>query len=80
VVWLVMRQGLALVLAGLAAGVVTSLVLTKLMGGLLFDTPPTDGVTFAGVAALLVVIAAGACLLPARRALTVDPVQALRRT
>ncbi len=80
VVWLVMRQGLGLVFAGLAAGVATSLAVTKLMSGLLYDTPPTDGVTFAGVATLLVVIAAGACLLPARRALTVDPVQALRRT
>jgi ABC-type lipoprotein release transport system permease subunit len=80
VVWLVMRQGLGLVVAGLAAGVATSLAVTKLMSGLLYDTPPTDGVTFTGVAALLMVIAAAACLLPARRALTVDPVQALRRT
>jgi putative ABC transport system permease protein len=78
VVWLIMRQGLVLVAAGLAAGVATSLAVTKLMSGLLYDTPPTDGTTFVGVAALLVAIAAGACLLPARRALTVDPVQALR--
>jgi predicted permease len=80
VVWLVMRQGLGLVAAGLIAGVATSLAATKMMSGLLYDTPPTDGVTFVAVAALLVAIAAGACLLPARRALTVDPVQALRRT
>jgi putative ABC transport system permease protein len=78
VVWLIMRQGLVLVAAGLVAGIATSLAVTKLMSGLLYDTPPTDGTTFVGVAALLVAIAAGACLLPARRALTVDPVQALR--
>ncbi len=80
VVWLVMRQGLGLVAAGLVAGVGTSLAVTKLMRGLLYNTPPSDALTFVGVAALLVTIAAAACLLPARRALGVDPVQALRRT
>jgi ABC-type antimicrobial peptide transport system permease subunit len=79
VVWLVMRQGLGLVIAGLVAGVATSLAVTKLMSGLLYDTPVTDGTTFVSVGALLVAIAMGACLLPARRALTVDPVRALRQ-
>jgi predicted permease len=79
VVWLVMRQGLGLVIAGLVAGVATSLAVTKLMSGLLYDTPATDGATFVGVGALLLAIAMGACLLPARRALTVDPVRALRQ-
>jgi predicted permease len=78
IVQLVMRQGLNLVVAGLVAGVATSLAVTKLMSGLLYDTPPTDGSTFIGVGVLLVVIAVTACLLPARRALTVDPVRALR--
>jgi predicted permease len=78
IVRLVMRQGLNLVVVGLVAGVATSLAVTKLMGGLLYDTPPTDGATFLGVGVLLVVIAVAACLLPARRALTVDPVRALR--
>jgi predicted permease len=80
VVWLVLHQGLGLVVAGLVAGVATSLVVTKLMSGLLYDTPATDALTFVGVAGLLVFIATAACLLPARRALSVDPVQALRRT
>jgi putative ABC transport system permease protein len=51
---------------------------TKLMAGLLFNTPATDIGTFAGVALMLASIAAIACFLPARRALKVEPVQALR--
>jgi ABC-type antimicrobial peptide transport system permease subunit len=79
VVWLVLRQGLGLVVAGLVAGIAKSLVVTTLMSGLLFDTPATDTLTFVGVAGLLVFIATAACLLPARRALSIDAVQALRR-
>lgn len=78
VVWLVTRQGLALVGVGLAIGVVAALSITKLMSGLLFDTPATDGGTFVAVAATLLLIAAAACFLPPRRALRVDPVEALR--
>jgi putative ABC transport system permease protein len=78
VVWLVMRQGLVLVVVGLVAGLATSLGVTRLMSGLLYDTPATDSGTFAGVAVMLVAIASVACLLPARRALKVDPVQALK--
>jgi ABC-type lipoprotein release transport system permease subunit len=48
------------------------------MRGLLFNTPPTDVGTFALVALALVATAALACFLPARRALSIDPVQALR--
>ena len=78
VVWLVMRQGLVLAGAGLVAGLGMAVGATRLMASLLFETPATDSVTFAFVAALLLVIAAAACFLPARRALSVDPVQALR--
>ncbi|HEY4217213.1 MAG TPA: ABC transporter permease [Gemmatimonadaceae bacterium] len=78
VVWLVMRQGLALSAAGLVVGLGLALSVTKLMKGLLFETPSTDGATFAAVALLLLAVVAGACLLPARRALKIDPVQALR--
>jgi len=52
--------------------------LTKLMSKLLFDTPPTDPATFGGVGVMLLLVAAAACVVPARRALKVDPVQALR--
>jgi putative ABC transport system permease protein len=78
VMWLVMRQGLVLAAVGLALGAGLSMSATKLMGGLLYNTPATDAATFVLVATTLVGIAALACFLPARRALKIDPVQALR--
>ena len=79
IVWLVMRQGLTIAAAGLVVGVALSLVVTKLMTSLLFATPATDGLTFGSVALALIAVAALACALPARRALKIDPLQALRR-
>ena len=73
-----MRQGLIVALLGLAAGVALALGLTKLMGELLYATPTTDALTFASVALAIIGIAALACALPARRALRIDPLQALR--
>jgi putative ABC transport system permease protein len=78
IVWLVMRQGLTVSLIGLVVGVALSLSLTKLMSSLLFATAATDVATFAAVALTLIVVAALACALPARRALQIDPLQALR--
>ena len=75
---LVLRQGLALVLVGLAIGLGGALVLTRLLTTLLFGIQPTDGVTFAAVSMVLIAVAAIACLIPARRAATVDPIVALR--
>ena len=79
IVWLVMRQGLVVATAGLAIGIALSLVLTNLMTNLLFATPATDGLTFLAVAVALIGVAALSCALPARRALKIDPLQALRR-
>ena len=79
IVWLVMRQGLAIAATGLVIGVLLSLAVTRLMTSLLFATPATDGVTFGSVALALIGVAALACALPARRALKIDPLQALRR-
>lgn len=78
VLYLVIGHGARMILIGLVAGVAAALALTQLMRTLLFSVSPTDPLTFAGVAALLVIVALLACYVPARRAARVDPVTALR--
>jgi putative ABC transport system permease protein len=75
---LVLRQGLLLALAGSAVGIVGALLLARLMSKLLFGVPPTDPLTFVGVAVLMLIIALIASYIPARRATRVDPIVALR--
>ncbi len=75
---LVVRHGLKLALAGLAAGFLAALPLGRAMRSLLFETAPDDPLTFAGVAALLLVVTVLACWLPARRAANFDPVELLK--
>jgi putative ABC transport system permease protein len=75
---LVQRQGVALVLIGLAIGLAGALALTRLMTSLLFRVQATDPITFMLVAAVLIAVSLGACLVPARRAAKVDPIVALR--
>jgi predicted permease len=75
---MVLRQGLKLVLAGLAIGLGGALILTRLLTTLLFGIEPTDGLTFVAVSMVLVSVAALACFVPARRAASVDPMVALR--
>ena len=75
---MVLRQGLALAVAGAALGLVAALIVSHLMAGLLFGVRPTDPVTFVGVAILLIGIALLACYIPARRAMRVDPMIALK--
>jgi predicted permease len=76
---MVVRQGMKLAAIGLAIGVVFALMLTRLMSGLLFGVSPSDPITFAIIPAILGGVALGACLVPARRATSVDPIVALRR-
>lgn len=74
----VIAGGLRLVLGGMALGLVGALVLSRLVGSLLFGVPPNDPWTFAGVLAFLTLVALAACYLPARRAAKTDPTVALR--
>jgi ABC-type antimicrobial peptide transport system permease subunit len=78
VLGLVVRQGLALAAAGVVLGFVAALALTPMMGGLLFGVAAADPATLAGVPMLLLATALLACIVPARRAMRVDPVTALR--
>ena len=75
---LVMRDGTKIALFGIASGIAGALALTRLMASLLFEVKPTDPATFAGVAILLALVALVACYIPARRAMRVDPMVALR--
>ena len=75
---MVMRQGMTLVVAGLAVGVVGAFALTQLMSALLFSIEPTDPLTFLAVALVLIAVAAVSCFLPARRVTAIDPMIALR--
>ncbi len=76
---MVVRQAMTLAMAGIAIGLAAAYGLTRLMVSLLFQVKPNDPVVFGSVAAILAVVALFASYLPARRALRVDPVVALRR-
>jgi putative ABC transport system permease protein len=75
---MILRQGLSLVIIGLALGVAGAFALTRFMSDLLFGVAPTDPLTFVTVSVVLLGVAALACLVPARRATTIDPLLALR--
>jgi predicted permease len=75
---MVVGETLALAAAGLVIGGAGAIALGRAIGGMLFGVPPADAVTFGGTAALLVTVAFLAAWLPARRAMRVDPMAALR--
>jgi putative ABC transport system permease protein len=75
---LVLGQSVRLVIAGLAAGIAAAVLVARTLAGFLYGVSATDPATFAAVAAVLVVTALLAGLLPARRAASIDPVRALR--
>ena len=75
---LVVFQGIIQALAGVAVGLAGALALSRLMGGLLYGTQPTDPATFAAVVVVLSAVAIAASYIPARRAAKVDPMVALR--
>jgi predicted permease len=75
---MVVRQGLLISSIGVGVGLVAAFGLTRLMGALLFGVSATDALTFGVLAVFLLVVAVVACLIPARRAAGVHPVEALR--
>jgi putative ABC transport system permease protein len=75
---MIFRQSFTLVLAGVAVGILASVALTRLLGTMLYGVQATDVVTYGSVVGLLVVAAALASYIPARRAMKVDPMVALR--
>ena len=75
---MVLQRGMLLAAAGVAIGVGGALLLTRVIGTLLYGVSPLDAATFAGVPLLLGLVAIIACLIPASRAATVNPVVALR--
>jgi predicted permease len=75
---LVFQQGMGLALTGIFAGLLGALGLTRVMSGLLFGVSAADPVTFGSVLVLLTAVALAACYFPARRAMRVDPMVALR--
>jgi len=78
IVVLVLRQGMAVIAAGLVVGLVTSLWVTRFMSTLLYGVNARDGITYAATALTIVAVSFVACLAPARRAAKLDPLRALR--
>jgi putative ABC transport system permease protein len=78
VLLLILRQGFVLTIAGVLFGLAAAFALTRLLSGLLFGVGTVDMVTFTTISLLLVVVSLLACYLPARRAMRIDPLQALR--
>jgi ABC-type antimicrobial peptide transport system permease subunit len=78
VVNLIVREGVRVTAFGLAAGILASLAATRLISAQLYGVSPTDPIVLGSVAALLGVVSIAAALIPARRAVKVDPLVALR--
>ena len=75
---LILRQGLALILVGVVAGLGGAWAATRLLGSFLFGVSTTDPITFGSIAFVLIAVAWSACYIPARRATKIDPMAALK--
>jgi putative ABC transport system permease protein len=78
VVWLVSSQGLRMAVAGVVIGLMGTSLAARSMTGLLYGISALDPITMGSASIVLIAIALGACVLPARRAAKIDPIQALR--
>jgi putative ABC transport system permease protein len=78
VLGMILRQGASLSMLGVSIGVACALAATRVLSSLLFATSPTDALTFAAVIAILIAVSLWASYVPARRAMRVNPVEALR--
>jgi predicted lysophospholipase L1 biosynthesis ABC-type transport system permease subunit len=78
VLWMVLRDALMLVTAGLALGLPAALAASRYVGSVLFAVKPADAASFGGAAAVLLIAGLAAALLPARRSAGMDPMRALR--
>jgi putative ABC transport system permease protein len=78
VLWMVLRQGIAVTAAGIAMGIAGTLALTRLLADFLYGVRPGDPLTLAAVSAVMAIVSLLACAIPAMRATRVDPSVALR--
>ena len=78
IIWMISRQGLAIVGSGLALGLLVALVVGSFVGDFLVGIGPRDPLTYISTSILLSFVALTACYIPARRAMRVDPIVALR--
>lgn len=78
ILWMVSRQGIAIIASGLSIGLLTALAAGRLVGQFLVGIGPSDPITYITVSILLSVIALAACYIPARRAMHIEPTVALR--
>jgi predicted permease len=78
VLWLVMKEGAKLAFTGITLGLAGAFAVTRLLASQLYGVGPMDPVTFTAVAAVMAVVTLSACYVPARRAVLVDPMVALR--
>ena len=74
----VIKSGMQFIFAGIAVGIAGGLAATRLIASLLFGVTASDPATFAAIAILMILVALAACWIPARRAMRVDPIVALR--
>ena len=75
---LVLKRAMLLAVAGIAIGIVGAVAVTRYLTTLLFGVRPVDAITFVGVGLILAAVVFLACLIPARRAAKIDPLEALR--